>query len=318
MQAKIKVIYITGYGRSGSTLLNMLLDIHPQAIGVGEILHLSDYYLRNEPCSCGKEVNNCTVWGSLKKSGAHPEKITIPSFSKYWSLYFVKNIFKYLFKLPLSPELEHNAYENKLLFEALLKIFPGKKVIIDSSKNISRLLLLQKSNFFDVKVIHLVRDGKAVLFSRRRPIRAKIERNRRKLMLGNNRTSFNLVSRWVMLNLFISIISSTFNSYKRVRYEDICDELEKSLNNIFHFAGLKQIHEIQSKISQLNSHLVGGNQMRFNEIREVKYDSEYLEELNLSDRIVFNIIGGPLNKFYGYHLNSKLQLERSIDFHRHF
>ena len=39
------VLYIAGYGRSGSTVLDMLLGTHPRIIGGGELTHLFHHSL---------------------------------------------------------------------------------------------------------------------------------------------------------------------------------------------------------------------------------------------------------------------------------
>ena len=75
-QKKIKILYITGTGRSGSTLLNRLLDLHPRIFGVGEIFHLDAYYMHNDLCSCGQPVRECPIWSRVVKKGVKPEKIT--------------------------------------------------------------------------------------------------------------------------------------------------------------------------------------------------------------------------------------------------
>jgi len=67
-----KVILITGTGRSGSTLLDMMFGNDPKGISLGEVNALFRPYrphhlLKNEDCFCENE--GCTFWRVMKKGG---------------------------------------------------------------------------------------------------------------------------------------------------------------------------------------------------------------------------------------------------------
>ena len=57
----MKLIYIAGYGRSGSTILDIILNNSGKIGGFGEITQfLSDY--KDYKCSCGATFMNCEFW----------------------------------------------------------------------------------------------------------------------------------------------------------------------------------------------------------------------------------------------------------------
>ena len=56
------LVYIAGYGRSGSTLLDTLLNSHPQIFGAGELFFLFQNLLENKNCSCGMDMQSCSFW----------------------------------------------------------------------------------------------------------------------------------------------------------------------------------------------------------------------------------------------------------------
>ena len=59
----IKIVYITGFGRSGSTLLDILLASAPSAFGCGELnALLREGIFGGDPCACGEPVANCPLW----------------------------------------------------------------------------------------------------------------------------------------------------------------------------------------------------------------------------------------------------------------
>ena len=61
-----KILYIAGYGRSGSTLLDIVLGNHPENVGVGEVSFLlNDWANRSRRCSCGVPYQECEFWKNL-------------------------------------------------------------------------------------------------------------------------------------------------------------------------------------------------------------------------------------------------------------
>ena len=63
------VIYIAGYGRSGSTILDMLLGMHPTIFGAGEVTSIFDQWLQNGICSCKRSCKECVFWAAIISPG---------------------------------------------------------------------------------------------------------------------------------------------------------------------------------------------------------------------------------------------------------
>ena len=63
---KVKVIYIAGEGRSGSTLLERILGQHNKIFAAGELIHIWERsFMENQLCSCGKSFYECEVWKDI-------------------------------------------------------------------------------------------------------------------------------------------------------------------------------------------------------------------------------------------------------------
>ena len=63
---KIDLIYIASTGRSGSTLLEILLDSFESIWTLGEIYVLPWEVKKNKGiCGCGKELNDCEFWAPI-------------------------------------------------------------------------------------------------------------------------------------------------------------------------------------------------------------------------------------------------------------
>src|SRR5690554_2882613 len=62
----VRVIYIAGYGRSGSTVLAAVLGSHPEIVSAGELAAAADEWF--DParcCSCGRPYAGCEFWRGL-------------------------------------------------------------------------------------------------------------------------------------------------------------------------------------------------------------------------------------------------------------
>lgn len=58
-----RVLFVGGLGRSGSTLLELILAQHPDVCAVGEVVHLWERALGgDERCGCGERFTACDFW----------------------------------------------------------------------------------------------------------------------------------------------------------------------------------------------------------------------------------------------------------------
>ncbi len=65
-----KLVYIGGYGRSGSTLLEYLLTAQPKVVACGEVERHLRRFGRRKVCTCGRLSKKCPVWKAFQhKSG---------------------------------------------------------------------------------------------------------------------------------------------------------------------------------------------------------------------------------------------------------
>jgi len=60
MQARPKILYIVGAGRSGSTILDIALGNSPEICSSGELVRLPERgWLDDQYCACGERVKRC-------------------------------------------------------------------------------------------------------------------------------------------------------------------------------------------------------------------------------------------------------------------
>ena len=64
----LKVIYISGEGRSGSTLLDRIFGTLEGVSSFNEIYELWEHgYIDNGKCSCGQDIKECSFWAEVSK-----------------------------------------------------------------------------------------------------------------------------------------------------------------------------------------------------------------------------------------------------------
>ena len=61
----VKIIAISGSGRSGSTLLSLLLSQDARVFNLGQLRHLWRSYEDNEPCSCSQSLQSCEIYADI-------------------------------------------------------------------------------------------------------------------------------------------------------------------------------------------------------------------------------------------------------------
>lgn len=167
-EEKIQVLYIAGGGHSGSTVLSMILGTAPEVYSAGEIKFYNEHEVLDHPmwdyienvCMCGRHANECPFWQRVKQHSNQEMDIFHYSgvLEKVTTLVKILSPFYHVSKTA-------KATDDYLLFKSIFseaqKEKPTSRYILDSSKSVARLMHLHSHPLLDVKVIFLVRDGRA-------------------------------------------------------------------------------------------------------------------------------------------------------------
>lgn len=62
------IVYIGGYGRSGSTVLDRSITAHLGGVSLGEVVFFPRSVYRHQACSCGLSPQNCRFWNVAKQT----------------------------------------------------------------------------------------------------------------------------------------------------------------------------------------------------------------------------------------------------------
>jgi hypothetical protein len=173
---------------------------------------------------------------------------------------------------------------------------------VDSSKNALRAEALSHLPHVDVRLIHLVRDVRAVAWSHAKPYRRDLKSGVPRDM--SPRPVWNSAVRWVMANLIAERVCRRMHrSMLRVRYEDLVGSPLVELDRIGRSAGLELRPLAQHLLDGGElpiHHQIAGNRMRMKGRLHLSADWEWIARLSPSDRRVCWWIAGWLAERYGY------------------
>ncbi len=198
----VKVLYICGTRRCGSTLLSRLLGEVDGFVNVGE---MASYFLRQPlagPCGCGASVDDCRFWRNF------PISADVQALGR--ELIRTRRLPGMLLasrdrsrKIQTFLQHAHRLYRQ-------LRQHTGAAVIVDSSKSPAMAHMLAQCAGLELSVIHLIRDPAGVVASRRQA----------KAYLRSAPASQVLLEWWAY-NLAAEFLPGRSERYWRVDYEDL-------------------------------------------------------------------------------------------------
>jgi hypothetical protein len=158
-----------GTGRSGSTVLEIVLASDQNIFGAGELFAtIRDGMNENRDCACGLTFAECKIWSKVAKRLKQDPENGFVNDEMFRQIEWHKK-FPFLLLNHIGFGLiKKHAEFNRLLLLTLSSV-TGARVIIDSSKYAGRALLLYRAFPDFVKVIWLVRDPGDILASFRKP-----------------------------------------------------------------------------------------------------------------------------------------------------
>jgi hypothetical protein len=297
-----KIIYIAGYGRSGSTILDTLLGNHPLIFGSGELAHFFAEWLRDASCSCGEKLSDCLFWQEVMDH----LWATLPNLELVAAKQVTRRIESSLRRLSIDSDAHNEFYCSlwKAMTAAISQV-SGKKIIVDSSKSgrrcARRIQTLSRLCGLDVSVIHLVRDPRAVMWSTLRGSNRKLEADQPAALSGG---AYRALISWGMANASVHLTKATIPQLKliRLKYEDVMGNPVKELHKLGIFLDMN----LEPVINSITEHcpLDPGHGARGNRARRqgpiwLELDEEWKEALpNYARRLA--LLSWPLAHRYGY------------------
>ncbi len=299
----LQVLFLSGAGRSGTTLVGRLLGQRDRSVFVGE----ASQYLFNERmqerlvyCSCGAPVVSCEFWRPL----VHDiDPSTVATGSVYARLRHLPGL--------LAGRLETVGIERlrREMTRTLQDVADraGADCVVDSSKNPATAAILLGSPELEVRVVHLVRDGLAVVESW----------SRAKGYLRAHNTSRS-AALWVAQNLGAERVGRRAEAYTRVRLEDFLAAPRATVATIEAGLGIERAAPSRERAEPLSQregqvylepvHALAGNPERsavgWTELRPPKGPPD-------ASPWAARVLCAPLRKRYGYPLGETVMVGQS-------
>jgi hypothetical protein len=305
----VRVLYVGGLGRSGSTLLDRMLAQLPGVWSVGELVHIWQRGLEeNNLCGCGARFRDCPFWHRVgQEAFGGWESLDV---EEVLALKHVVDRNRYL-PLMCVPGL-WPAYRVRLrrYLELLTRLYvaiqrvSGRPLVADASKHASHAFLLRRLPELELRLVHLVRDSRGVAFSWTKLMRRLEVVDREALMAIES--PLRMSARWNVYNLLFHLLHRLGVPSLLLRYESLVRRPEQELRRVADHAGLEVPEDALAFIGDgyielVASHALAGNPMRFRHGRvQLRVDEEWRRKMRRRQRVLTAASTWPLLLRYGY------------------
>ena len=276
----VSVIYISGDGHSGSTLLDILLGSQKNVFSSGELNNISREGLPKEFCSCDKQLSDCELWSDIFEKWLVKSRITVDEY-RVLKLRYERNkatprlLFNCVFP---SKKFIDYCNSTKFLFETISEV-TNCNTIIDSSKIPQRILVLKR--IVSLRNIHLTRNLVGVLNSAKKSKNKNIKKGY-ETNIRPRRTSKTILD-WVVKNLLVELFTIGVNS-KKIAY----DEFITNSKILLPFN--KDLGDYKNKIFFI-PHMIAGNALRLEKNIEIFKKPETNSNLSNKQLMLAKLIG---------------------------
>jgi hypothetical protein len=240
---KVKVLYIAGWGRSGSTLLGRILGQIEHFFLVGELRYIWDRGLiENRFCSCGVPFRDCPVWREVvSQAFENADRISAEALVG-WRERGLRT--RHLLLTPGRKSLQAKVADMGGYPRTLEKLYntvhgiSQSRVIVDTSKFPSHGFVLRTLPSVELYILHLVRDPRAVAYSWESRRKLKLERrdDSERLMTPHNFADSSMS--WGEWNLALeNLRRQEPERYMLLKYEDFVENPRSCVKGILRFLG---------------------------------------------------------------------------------
>jgi hypothetical protein len=301
--SKIKVLYIAGFERSGSTIVNRVLGQIDGFVAWGEIRDIWQHgILENRSCTCGVSFADCPAWQQIFQEAFYgTDKIDTSKMSKLQNQARFLVLFHY-FKL-----IKDRFFKQKVpqYLTNLEKLYQGihkttkSKVIVDSTKASWYGYVLSLLSSIDLYVIHIVRNPQGVCYS--------LEQHKSKGELTSQwYNPLHASISWNIKNYAVEmLLNSSGKRYLRINYENFITNPQLAVKQILELlneegAELPLVGESEVKMS--TDHIITGSPSSRSRTGVVKLrlDEKWKQQMVFRDKLLISCLTFPLLYSYKY------------------
>jgi UDP-N-acetylglucosamine transferase subunit ALG13 len=305
----VRVLYVGGAGRSGSTLLDLMLGQVPGFFAAGELKYIWSRGARdNQLCGCGRPFRECPFWSAVgERAFGGWDRVDLDEM-----LRLEQSVDRHLF-IPLmwrpglrpryAAEFERFAAVAGRLYEAIANV-SGAEVIVDSTKRPSTAFLLANVPSLDLRFVQLVRDSRGVAFSWSKRVKRPEVTEHVDFMPRYD--SLRAGGRWMANNSLFHVLERVGVQGMRTRYESLVAAPRREVERIARHARLEVAPEALGfldggTLEVKENHVVAGNPLRFERTSlQLSVDDEWRTRMARRQRSFVLLLTWPLLARYGY------------------
>lgn len=308
MRDPVTVVYIGGYGRSGSTLLDCILGEVPGVVNLGEVHYLWKRGVQDDQlCGCGTPLRECPFWQAVfEEAFGGFDAAPVEEMEEH------RRRTDRVVRLPLlvGPVAAPGFVERVRRFAEIRgRLYraaaqrAGADVVVDSSKIPSTPYLLLAAEGIDLVTVHLVRDSRGVAHSwQRKKRRPEVTGKEAYMPRGGPVTSSR---KWAIHNAAMEPVAARSPRHLRIRYEDLARRPAETVAGILDLAGIDADLPIDDgTVAFTGNHTASGNPLRFKEGPiDVRLDDEWVRAMPASHWLVTTALTWPALRRYGYRIS---------------
>jgi hypothetical protein len=323
MGTPVNVLYVAGFGRSGSTLLGNVLGAYDRVFSTGELHLLWKALVLGSGCGCGTKVARCEVWApilqDLRASGVwdgDPETV------RRWQLAEARVVHTpRILRTPPTgitgrPHLDRYRALLSELYASIARV-TGARTIIDTSKTPADAAVLPGVDGIEAWLLHLVRDPRAVAYSQGREAPTLDVHLNGKMM--HRRGIVESSVRWVTANLLTERAARRYRSGRSLMlaYERFVAAPRATAERLLHLVGEPSDSSPFTAVDVVEfgpNHNVWGNRSRFvTGPVTIRRDDAWTSELADRRRRFVTTLCLPWMGRYGYRALPQPALSRALD-----